>query len=257
MIRPSALPRLFFVIAGSLAFVAVTRAQQPAQTAPAKPEPPQGQLLVNAPDFSRWVVDYTYPEDRDRNAAASMAPAVKARPRRTILIKTREILSSEIIDVGGRTTRRWYSGSTQYSKRDGEALWGRSGPSGPGSATDFFYVPMPANGFPDFDLVSAENYAGVAQYGGVAALVFLHGGSNKINLADVKEIAQLASQPVVAYIDAKSRLPLGLKIGGEQRKYTFLTPPSAMQVLPPDLAAEIKKGEDGRARLNQPAPRPY
>ncbi len=68
---------------------------------------------------------------------------------------------------------------------------------------------------------------------------------------------KLKSAVAVAYVDADTRLPVEIKTRDESRFFRFDPPPTEMQVLPADLLAQIKKADDARARLSEPADRPY
>src|SRR5437879_5582109 len=78
----------------------------------------EGPLLQNAPEFSRWTVDFSYPEDRDKTQ--HKATGSSNRPRKMTVTKTKQIVAEEIVDIGGRGTVRFYSGRTQYTKKAGQ-----------------------------------------------------------------------------------------------------------------------------------------
>lgn len=234
-----------------------TAQQADASAAPsaAPMEVPAGCLLENAPAFSKWTVTFTY--QKDPNPAA--APRTGSEPSQMIVTKTRNIIREEIVDGKGQRTETWHVGATQYRKPAGDSTWYEAGPTDNGfAASDPTYSPMPANGFRGWDWIGKDTYTGTTALDLGTCLVFVPGGSTKLNLSNPARIKeQLAAQPVVAYVSEDKRLPVALRMGTMLQRFQFAQPPDAMQTLSPDLNEQIKKGEEGRARLYQPAPRPY
>jgi hypothetical protein len=88
--------------------------------------------------------------------------------------------------------------------------------------------------------------------------VFAPGGAAKLDLSNPAHIKELlAAKPLVAYVSAETRLPVALRSGAITQRFHFASPPSVMQSLPAELLDQIRKGEQARQRLYQPAPRPY
>jgi len=72
-----------------------------------------------------------------------------------------------------------------------------------------------------------------------------------VNAEDPSKQKELESLPKIAYVDTETRLPDMVRIAGETRVFKFSqTPPSSVQTLPDDLAAEIKNGNEIRAKRN-------
>jgi hypothetical protein len=219
---------------------------------------PEGPLLQAAPDFSQWIVTYSYPEDhapKDTGASGSPAsPAAKdtvTRFRTIATTKTKDIIHETITDTQQHQRENWFVGSTQYRKDANSVVWFVNIAE---VHADFSYTPMPANGFRDLDWISAETYSGKASRGGTNCLMFKT--NRKLASVDLA-IPRGKELPLVAYIDAKTRLPVELDIDKETRTYSFSSPPQEAQSLPADLLKQIKDGQAGRAFLAQPAARPY
>ena len=147
----------------------------------------------------------------------------------------------------------------QYSKAAGDTLWYWSdGRQTSKSTSDASYHPLPAVGYRDVDFITEANYAGTMPYNKRSCLVFVPGGANALDLNHAKDAPKkLAGIDTVAYVDAETRLPVEVRSHGETRVFQFDPPPKRMQTLPAELLAQIRKGDDARTRLNQPAPRPY
>ena len=119
------------------------------------------------------------------------------------------------------------------------------------------YHPLPAIGYRDVDFIKEDNYAGTIPYKQKPCFVFVPGGTGTINLSNAKDAKKLEKLDTVGYVDAKTRLPVEVRSHGETRVFQFDPPPKRMQTLPTELVAQIRRGNDARTRLNQPAPRPY
>ena len=212
-------------------------------------------LLKSAPDFSQWTVSYSYPAD----SKSSVKIRDGHEPLKVTTTQTKHIIREEAVDAKGRRAEAWYVGSTQYRKAFGDAAWYISTPQdNPDRPPDPEYSPLPPNGFRDWSWVGQSSYVGPIVFEGVTCLVFAPSGAAKLDHSNPQRIKeQTSTQPLVAYVNVETRLPQALRTGDVIRRYQFLPPPTAVQQLSPDLAAQIKKVEEGRARLYQPAPRPY
>lgn len=260
------------IVALTLLFAAVSSLAQdaPRRDAPAspspRPAPPVGPLLKPAPDFSAWEIAFIYPEDSSGKATttAGSTPAVNRtenarRLRQVNTTKTGKIIHEVSMYASGKQVDTWHDGKIQYQKQAGAGFWvARNGTVLDGTSTDNSYVAFPNSGFRDLDWVTDKTYVATVPYGDRACLVFVQTGANKIDTNDPARLKQiLDGQEVVAYVDAETRLPISHRIGKILRVYKFTAPPSEMQTFPPDLAGEIKRGEDARTRVNTMAPRPY
>lgn len=231
------------------------------QTATAtKPTLPTGPLLRTVDNFSRWEVSFAYSDDQQKKGDTIDAKATSlsenARPRKITTTKTGPIIHEETTDVIDRQTDTWFNGNTQYAKAGSSRIWLQASP---GLMGDTAYHPLPANGFRNLDWITPDNYVGlVPAAGGRQYLVFTQGGLQKLDLTDAAERNdRMTKAGTIAYVDADSRLPILVRINGETRAYRFDAAPAQVQTLPVDLADQIKKGEEARARLLQSAARPY
>ena len=257
--------RLFLILALALASVPAhaqtpraTRAESPDASPPARPTPPSGRLLQPAPEFSAWEMRIIYPEETPAAATANRADNTR-RLTQVNTTKTGKIIHEVSIFADNRQTDLWNNGPMQYEKQTGATYWtARDGRITDRGLTDGKYVAPPATGFRDLDWIAAGNYVGTVASGGRSCLVFAQTGAEKANATDPAALKQqVDALPIVAYVDAETRLPISLRMGRTVRSYRFGSPPTAMQTLPADLAAEVKKGEDARTRTNTLAPRPY
>ena len=221
---------------------------------------PAGPMLRPVAPYSEWVITYSYPEDRAAKGGKKPETASQQRtskPRKTLTTKTDCNIRVHTVDVAGRTEERWFVGSVQYIKPAGSGAWYWCAGGNPGSNL-YYSPPLPASGFADMDWINEKAYVGTARVGNTDCMVFVPGGLDPASAGNpARQAAQLAAEPKVAYVNAETRLPVALRILGEIRQFTFNNPPTALLCLPPDLAAQIKRGEEARQRLEQPAARPY
>ena len=257
-----------FLLPALLCAVMFLRAQTPAGEAssaqgPVKPELPAGPLLRSAPDFARWEVSFTYAEEKKKDGGSttkSRAPGANTRLLKTVTTKTGRVIHEEQTNAQDQVTDTWFNGPVQYVKSAAGPTWFQSDNLTVGGAlADGGYHPMPANGFRTLDWINEGNYAGTVPYGKSTCLIFVPGGYRQLDLRGDAEQRQKRMEAVneIAYIDADTRLPIAVRSGAELQTYHFEQPPTAMQSLPADLADQIKKGAEARARLEQPAARPY
>jgi hypothetical protein len=252
--------RLTLVIA--LLMLAVNVYGQEKPSTPAKPEAPSGPLIGSVPDFSQWEISFSYPKARKKKSAAVVAGQKTPTPvnlSKSITTKTKDIIHEEMIDISGNQTQKWYIGRLQYTKLPGQSNWFESDGSGGsgGKTIDPAYSPLPATGFRDLDWISADTYVGTVKYNKCDCLIFVPGGTATLDKADSKKDARLQSEKTIAYIDVETRLPVLVRFNGETRNVTFNAQPTTMLTLPVELTEQVKQGEEGRARLSQPAPLPY
>lgn len=226
-----------------------------------KPEMPSGPLLRSPANFSRWEIVSTSRAEGAKKVKSlrktkPLSPSGVSRSQKTINTKTGRIIHEERIDALQHVTDTWFDGGIQYSRSDNDPIWYRSDGSSAGASSD--YHPLPAIGYRGVDLITAENYAGTVFHNDKRCFVFVSGGYQKVNLHGAgNPEKKLDALEVVAYVDVETRLPVELRMPGELRTFQFDEPPTQMQTLPADLAAQIKRGEEGRKRLNQLASRPY
>jgi hypothetical protein len=256
---------LYAIVVGSLMACPTAGLSQEPGALKMEPVIPAGPLLRAAPEFSAWVVKYVYADDKKPGATPSspaqpLPGSTSKRPRQIVTTKTGRIVHEEVTDLSGAKAERWYVGSTLYTKPGDQSPWFQSDNSGKdGAFFDSGYVPLAPNGYRDCDGITPENFAGTTVANdGRPMLVFVPGGAKKLDLRNSnQQREQMAKQSTIACVDAEERRPIVLKDASVTRIYEFKAPPAAMQSLPPGLADAIRKGEEGRARLHQPPPRPY
>ncbi len=217
-------------------------------------EIPAGALLKAAPEFSKWTVTYNYPAQ----PVADSPRLTGDETHRVTTIKTGKIISEDLVDGRGCHTETWHVGALQYLKPHGKPTWFESSPSAGVDPVSTDYSPLPPNGFRAWDWVGRDSYAGRVALEGGDTFVFVPGGAQRLDLSiPGKAKERIAAQPLVAFVNAETRLPLALRSGSVTQRFVFDPPPNAIQSLPADLLDQIRKGEEARQRLYQPAPRPY
>ena len=217
-----------------------------AQQAAEKPPIPPGKLLSPPPEYSQWMVAYSYPQDRSQEE--NLPALEKSLPRKVITTKTGVILHEETVDVAGGKSDKWQVGTTFYLKPPEQNYWGEYDATWqhnnlPASAA---LLPVPTKGFQDLDWIGSDTYAGSIKQNGVEHFVFVPSNANNL---DVGKPAALNAQPVIAYVDASTRLPVRFKNGSVIRTYAFAPDAPSMLALPADLVREIQEGKERRAKV--------
>jgi hypothetical protein len=223
-------------------------------------EVPADPLINKAPDFSKWVIAYSYPEDKLKTTAATppaTAPVTKdKRLRQVAITKTKSLVREETTTIMGDTTIKFYASGIQYTKPPGSKDWFEATNVVEKNAYNAFYAkPLPPSGFRDLDWITAENYVGTIKYNGSSVLVFVPGGTKTLSAKDLaKQKNPLETQAKAALIDDATRFPVAVQEAGTNQTYKFDTPPTEMLTFPPDLEAALKKGKEDRAKIDQFAP---
>ena len=247
-------PRIFLCLGALVVCGVITANGQDSSASSAHLEIPVGPLLKPAPDFSKWTVSYSYPKAGSPGAAALDGD----QTCQVTTTRTGEIISEDIVDGKGHHTELWHVGALQYRKPAGKADWFQSSPANGTNYGNSDYSPLPSNGYRDWEWVGKDSYVGTLVLENGKWFEFVPGSTKKLDQANpgrMKE--QLAAQPLVAYVNAETRFPDTLRTGEVTQRFLFASPPTGMQALPPDLVEQIKKGEEARRRLYQPARRPY
>ncbi|MEI8342193.1 MAG: hypothetical protein WCH43_11760 [Verrucomicrobiota bacterium] len=230
-----------------------------------KPEIPEGPLLNSAPNFSKWIITYAYPEDQIKtsdtgNPPQRLLPYQSKRPRTRITTKTGEIFHEETIDISGGKYEKWQFGSEMYVKTPGLSYWGvldSRSHNEKVTAVEEDSLPIPASGFRGLDLVNKQNYAGLIKTSHGENFVFIIGGSNELDLSNSKTAnAKLETLANVIFIDASTRLPVIVNTPEVKQTIVFAPPPTATLVMPSDLSAQINNAKALRAKLIRPGPLP-
>lgn len=252
---------------GFLLFIVCLASAQP-EPAPAQPQRkfplPEGPLLRPAPSSAKWLITISYEDEKQLPASVGGKPAplvsdyFQARPRAVVTTRTGNRVHEELQDSKGRVRERWFDGPSQFTKDPAATIWEQTEPSGSGGAQpQSDYVPLPPNGFRDLTWVSPSSYAGTIQYGGYDCLVFIPGGEAAIDLAKPELVKTMwARHPMIACIDARSRLPIALRYINETRVFKWENAPSSPLTFPPDLSAMLQKKKEDQAKLFKQAAAP-
>jgi hypothetical protein len=182
-----------------------------------------------------------------------MPANLAVRPRTITTTKTGDIIHEETVSVVGIRTEDWQVNGDYYIKYPGKTIWSAYEKSAPAPIINGSPVVLglATNGFRGLDWINKETYAGKMKTSYGDCLIFVPGGRNSTSALDPGKIDSL---PKIACIDAATRLPTMARAAGETRVFTFTQPPpTAAQTLPDDLAAEIKTGNQLRAK-RQAAP---
>jgi len=218
-----------------------------------KPEPPPGPLLATAPDHSEWLVTFSYPDERSKDAAADSAAA--GRTKTIVTSRAKDTVHEEITDASGGRFDEWFIGGILYSKNAAGKTWGELHAGDPKRPA---FSPLPASGFRGLDWINKESYAGTMKFGGRMCLVFIDNAPPHVILSEVAEQpGGFENFSKVAFVDAESRLPVQEEVAGIIRSYKFVDPSPDAFTLPPDLDAALKQEAETRAALSQRLPRPY
>jgi hypothetical protein len=202
--------------------------------------PPAGPLLAPAPEYSKWVVTFTYPQ----NGAGA-----ETRTKTITTTKTQDVVLEAMVTANGLEHDIWHVGEIQYDYLADSKIWLEPPPK-----TSREYDPMPANGFRDLDWIAMNNFIGRIKSPNGFYLVFSPVATRK--LAAGAQLDQVKSLATYALIDDQTRLPALAQENFITRVYQFETPPVDKLTLPQDLEQILKKEQDVRARMNQP-PRPF
>lgn len=213
-----------------------------------RPSPPPGVLLNVPPEFSQWIVTYSYPQDRPARTDTKPSPLNGDLPRRVTVTKTKDIIHEEIVTVSGAKHDKWQNSGKYYMKPTNQAYWGEYDASFAKDyqISDFKLLPVPSDKFRGLEWVGGKTYAGSLKDQGREYLLFIPTDSTSVNFNDA---TALKSLPVVAYIDAATRLPIAYKSGDIVQQYIFGNAPAEMQAFPADLSQEIKDGNERHAKV--------
>jgi hypothetical protein len=220
---------------------------------PGPSQPPSGRLLESAPDYSQWVITFSYATPTaDGAPAPPPSPADKYKLKSITTTKTGSIIHEELENGIGKTGDFWFVSGIEYFHSPGATTWQEVRP---GSTGGMNYDSMPASGFRGLDWINGSNYIGMLSRAKHQYLVFTQGSTPGGPKTPTAEDYQ--NLTTYALIDNATRFPVEVKALGTVSTYHFADPPTEKQQLPPDLVAVIKGGEELRARLSQQPPRPY
>lgn len=224
-----------------------------------------GQPLHAAPDFHQWTITYSYPEDQKTNGqgaatgAANPFPASMGDPPRTILTtKTGTIIHEETTSVSGKLTDAWQVDGSFYIKYPGQSLWMACEKANPSESATRLRVALllPPSGFRGLDWIKRQAYAGRTKTDYGDCLIFVPGGLSAVG-GDLSS-QKLDSFPILAYVDAATRLPVRIRGQDGTRMFTFNQLASnSPQTLPDALTAEIKADNAIQAQRDAAPRREY
>ncbi|HEY8994294.1 MAG TPA: hypothetical protein VIM71_06525 [Lacunisphaera sp.] len=227
-------------------------------------EIPAGPLLHAAPDFAQWTTQYSYPDDTKKDgtdaAAAKNVPLpgnLANRPRTLVTTKTRDVIHMETTTVGGAVTDAWQIKGDCWVKYPGKALWTGYTASNPTEIVGKLRATLllPASGFRDLTWLDKDAYAGRTKSEWGDCYVFLPGG-HAAN-ADISK-GILDAAPIIAYVDAQTRLPVMVRNPDGMRVFKFVQPPPTSVLQIPDvLVGEIKETNAVQVQRNAAPSREY
>ncbi|CAN5720421.1 hypothetical protein BH09VER1_BH09VER1_34650 [soil metagenome] len=242
-------------VVGFLLLLTVPRSTSAQGSAPEQLVLPEGALLKPAPEFSRWTIDYSYPHDHQdatKGPAVALDPAL---PRTTTTTKTKQIIHEETVTVSGKKTESWQRNEDFYTWIPERKLWAAYEKPTQSQIDSGIAVIMtaPKNGFRGLDWIGVKSYVGFLKTKEQTFLVFVPNAPN----FDVNNAKALQAQPNIGYVDGDSRLPIRVTENNVVRTYRFEKIPETMQKIPDDLLAEIKQGDEIRAKFNAAPSREY
>ena len=240
--------------------LAILYAQKPAEI---ESSPlPSGALLVRAPSLARWQITSSSESAPSASpAAASSLPQPSlpraAEVRQITVTKSGMAYYREVLFDDSSELDEWWVAGVQVTQKKGHPGLLVSHQTG-----DLFYMNFVSSDFPEFDWIGPKTYIGIQKLGGRKCLVF------KSQIQRVPEVAmrgmspeelmsaQKDLQPVMAWIDLETRLPLQFATEGKKETYTFLLPSSGPLVLPSAVEKEIIALAAIKAQANRRAPHP-
>ena len=224
-----------------------------AQDAPQAPPPPH--VAEKAPDLSRWAVEYQYEgKAGEQGTRATANRLLGKRITQLNVTKSQDIKHEQGVYEDGVILDVWIHGGLMVLKD-------------PGYAHKIVRRKAQAGGdFPEFQWIKDAGYRGTERVNGKECLVFQHElyplqfadpGLYAAEMAQEQRSIDLGAKvPVVAHIDAKTRLPVKLTVGDDARIYTFLSPPPVSLIVPADYEAAIQQVDGRYKALSKPLSKP-
>ena len=221
--------RFLIFVAAALGAVASGLGQQTAGNLPPLPEGPL--VRLRAPESSRWVVTDNPRQTEDSQPSEDKSQ--KPFSRKTQYTKAKGFILVQTAIPSRPTQERWIVNDVQYTKNlrtkqyVGYTLAAFPG----GKPNESLYTDLSQTDFPGFEWIKKEDYAGIRKVMGRECIVYHRSGEG----ADT-----------TAYVDARTRYPVALRIGNETRAYEFQRAPAVQ------LPAEIQKDLQQRAPKKTP-----
>jgi len=262
--------------------VALTLAQELFSQTPSpavSATPPLPPLIKRAPDKVQWVISYKVagPGIKTHEAQQQAGKTVEPPARQKIVIKNQNLVFERTINENGAALDTWYlPPALAVSSSQGKS-WTLASASSPG----FESTNYASEDFAGFEWISQQNFKGLKEVNGRPCLVFQdrvvtietaeleilrsdinrdfswltlneNGASTKgspkrtFNIEDYKN-------PVVAYIDEQTRLPVALvykcPAGTVTRTYQFQPAPATLQ-LPPEAQVILNTSAERQRRMS-------
>lgn len=208
-------------------------------------------VAENAPASSNWTITYTY-----------SSASGDARPTSPALVGKKVVKSDITKSANIKLERGYYDGGAIQD------VWTSGGLSvlkDPAYAHKI--VRRPASGdFPELLWINEAQIKGQERVGDKECLIFQKDmyplqfadpGLYAAEMAQENRTMDFGSPvSVTAWIDAKSKLPVKMKIGGDLRTYTFSAPASTPLIIPADYGAAIAGVEEKYRALVRPLAKP-
>lgn len=204
------------------------------QDAPPSLPPPTPPLVINPPEFARWSIrieDSARPKMNSGDATdGKNQPSpypVEIQSTRTKNLKVDEVRYSN-----GKTKETWFVGEKAYFSHPDSEKVGSVAPSFFSDKEAFgpFGNIESSRGFPGVGWINLESYKGAAQVQGVSCYHY----QTEANWGGKKVMGE-------AWIDAKTKLPIALRLNTQTLLFSFHEPPSGMLTPPPAYVAAIRE----------------
>jgi hypothetical protein len=244
--------------------------------------PPGPWVMVSAPSFARWNIEYRYSdaavhgkaraESAQRSKeqtstdpayakmmADSPAMALAMDPPRlqeVAVIKTRNLKQTKMAYEGGLTGERWSDGVVVMARLPGSK----------NITVDPAAQDPTTQDFQEFSWLSRDTFQTRQKVADREYLIFRE-NAPALRIIDPKLFYNIQSSnprserlkdlvPVTAVVDAATKLPVSLQIGNEFHVYTFLAPDTDMLVLPEEFARAAAQTEGLLRQMHRSHPLP-
>lgn len=210
-------------------------------------------VAAQAPPNSRWAIEFKY----SANSADPRPTAKKLQAKR--------IMRSDIVKTGEIKRQ-----NDAYEENVSQEIWTRGNLlvlKDPDYAYEIVRRAVVGEGdFPEFQWVKDAQFLKRERVDGRDCLIFQQ-ELFPLQFADPALFAAESALPeptidlgnkvsVLAYVDAESRLPVKLVIGGDTRTYAFQPPPATPLLLPAAYAGAIEGVEEKYREWVKPLARP-
>jgi len=193
-----------------------------AVAAPENKPLPRGPLLARMPEFSHWIVTFSYPD------AAKSGPGAGQRRLQTVdVIKTKGIYYEQRSYEDGSKSENWYVGNLVIYRVNASGRLNICEASARGDFGDSsLYCDYGKTDFPQLSWISPKSYTGTQTTGTTEYLLFQE---------TVENFATQGSAAVVACVEEQTRVPSWIRSRQVSLSYEYGEPPSTMLALPTDI----------------------